>query len=116
VVAGIFSCDFPVVGHLSVVSGFSRKSFNLTGIFAAQSLSHCCGIGSAADDFGPEGVGDREEMVFNESLGLVDVGECFSSILDVRSQECGVLIDVSHSFLTVEVILGGVSIAEVVVL
>ena len=55
-------------------------------------------------------------MVFNESLGLVDVGECFSSILDVRSQECGVLIDVSHSFLTVEVILGGVSIAEVVVL
>jgi hypothetical protein len=46
----------------------------------------------------------------------VDVGECFSPILDVRSQECGIFIDVSHSFLTVEVILGGVSIAEVVVL
>lgn len=55
-------------------------------------------------------------MVFNESLGLVDVGECFSPILDVRSQEGGILIDVSHSFLAVEIILGGFGIAEVVVL
>ena len=55
-------------------------------------------------------------MIFKESFGLVDVGKCFSSILDVRSEEGGIIIDGAHFFLTAEVVLGGVSIAVVVVL
>ena len=93
-----------------------EKDFTLGSFF--KSVCNGFSVFLGTDDSGGESLFSREleELVFPDVLGVVVVSKELSLVLDIRSNEGGVGVDLPDFILCREVVLFGVGICIVIIL
>ena len=112
----LIAFNFLVVLHLREMPLLRSPNHNiLSPVLSPQGLHHPLGVELGANHFGLEGRRGLEQLILPNGLTPVQVSIEFSSILNIRSQDCSIRVGLPNLVLAIQIVLLWILIAIVIV-